>query len=299
MDSHMKGGRTDQAEALRRLVARRTPNVELRTEVERLTPAGFRIVITSGKGGVGKSVTSSNLAVCFGEMGLRTLLVDADLMFPNLDLYFGLRPRFTLVEAVQTRSPLNEACLQVGENLWLLPSRAVEAQYMGLESDLLRRLRRFLDSNTRFDMLIVDTASGLNGRVRDLASGADEVWVVTTPGSAAVADTYAMAKYLLLTDPDVPLRLLLNGVKNGREAEDLHRRFSEVTRHFLRQDIPLAGWIPSDKKMEAALEMEVPVCVGFPKAASSKAYRELAKHTADRLMAQAVRVVSVSQASAG
>ncbi len=295
----MRNVRADQAETLRRLVLRRTPNVDLKTETERSSPGSFRIVVTSGKGGVGKSVTSSNLSVCFGEMGLRTLLVDADLMFPNLDIFFGLRPRFTLVEAVQTRSPLDEACLQVSENLWLLPSRAVEAQYMGLEAELVRRLRRFLENSLRFDLVVLDTASGLNGRVRDFSAGADEVWIVTTPGSAAVADSYAMAKYLLLTDPNVPLRLLLNGVKNEREAEDLHRRFSEVTSHFLRRDIPLAGWIPADKKMEAALEMEMPIVRSFAKSPASKAYRELAKRTVDRLTSQVARTVPVSQASAG
>ncbi len=295
----MKNVRADQAETLRRLVLRRTPTVDLKAEPERSNPGSFRIVITSGKGGVGKSVTSSNLALCFGEMGLRTLLVDADLMFPNLDIFFGLRPRFTLVEAVQTRSPLDEACLQVGDNLWLLPSRAVEAQYMGLEAELVRRLRRFLENAVRFDLVVLDTASGLNGRVRDFSAGADEVWIVTTPGSAAVADSYAMAKYLLLSDPNVPLRLLLNGVKNEREAEDLHRRFSEVTTHFLRRDIPLAGWIPTDKRMETALELEAPIARSFEKSPASKAYRALARQALDRLMAQTVRTVPASQASAG
>lgn len=286
----------DQAWTLRQL-ATKGPSLDVETNVVWRRPDMLRLVVTSGKGGVGKSVVSSNLAVALSNRGLRTLIVDADLMFPNLDLLFGLRPRFTLLEAVQTRAPIDEACFQLSDYLWLLPSRAVEAQYLGIEMELVHRLLRFLDITERFDAVVLDTASGLGGRSAHLSAGASEVWIVTTSAATAIADSYAMAKYLLALGAETNLALVLNGVKGYREAEDLHRRFAEVTSHFLHREIPMAGWIPFDRKVENAVEQEKPFTHLYPKSNAAKAMRKMAEDTLLRCAGIALKRERVAAAA--
>jgi len=288
----------DQAQTLRKLVSE-PPSLNLKLENERIIRDRLTLVITSGKGGVGKSVLAGNLAAAMADVGLRTLLVDGDLMFPNQDLLFGIRPRFTMVEAVEARRPFEEACLPVAPNLWLLPSRAMEAQFLGLESEILRGLRRFLELQSQYDVVVVDTASGLTGRSADFATVATEVWIVTTPSAASVADSYAMVKYLWSFGRTPELALCINGVKNERHARDLHRRFNQVTRQFLRREIPLAGWIPTDRKLEASAEKGKLLLLNGSRSSAGKAIRRMAQALTERHEQVLAGVTEAATAGAG
>ncbi|MDZ7373523.1 MAG: P-loop NTPase [candidate division KSB1 bacterium] len=272
----------DQAQTLRELV-NRTPALHLKLEAEKETPEALTLVITSGKGGVGKTVLAGNLAAAFAAMGRRTLLVDGDLLFPNQDLVFGLRPRLTMLEAVEARLPMDKACVPVAPNLWLLPSRAVEAQYLGLETELLRRLIHFLEFSSGYEVRVVDTASGLSGKSLDLATVASELWIVTTPSAPSIADSYAMIKHIWTLGLPVQLGLCINGAKSEDQARDLHARFNHVTRRFLGREIPLVGWVPQDPRVEESLESGRPLALEHPRSGLAKAVSRMAREAARRL----------------
>jgi flagellar biosynthesis protein FlhG len=287
----------DQAKTLRELV-NRTPTLHLRLEAEREPQDKLTLVITSGKGGVGKSVLASNLAVAFAAAGLRTLLVDGDLLFPNQDLLLGLKPRLTMLEAVEGRLPLGKACVPVTGNLWLLPSRAVEAQYLGLEAELVRCLMRFLELESGYDVVVVDTASGLSGRSVDLAGAATELWIVTTPSAPSIADSYAMVKHIWSLGLPTELCLCINGARNERQARDLHARFNQVTRQFLGREVALAGWLPQDPRVEESLETGRPVALAEPRSGLAKAISRVAREFLSRHPLTALRNSKSDTASA-
>ncbi len=171
------------------------------------------IVVTSGKGGVGKTTTTANLAVALAKSGRKVVAIDADIGLRNLDLVMGLENRivYTLVDVAEGSCRLAQALVRDKrvENLFMIPAAqtrtkdAITADQMTAICDELRE---------DFDFVFVDSPAGIEAGFRNAAEGADEALVVTTPEVSAVRDADRIIG-LLESMGKAPIRLVINRIR--------------------------------------------------------------------------------------
>ncbi len=171
------------------------------------------IVITSGKGGVGKTTTTANLAVALANEGHRVVAIDGDVGLRNLDVIMGLENRivYTLVDVIEGTCRLNQAMIRDKriDNLYMIPtaqSRTKDAVSSEQMLEICSQLR------SEFDFVLIDSPAGIEAGFRNAAAGADEALVVTTPEVSAVRDADRIIG-LLESMEKAPISLIINRIK--------------------------------------------------------------------------------------
>jgi len=288
---------SDQAALLRRMVGARedatvvaptapeaegaAPAPQLRRDLGpalRMASSGATVIaVTSGKGGVGKSNLSINLALALGASGDRVALVDVDLGLANADVLCGVQPLATLEQCLAHRRPLRECAVQVHDRFMLVPGASGVARLADLDpadrSWLLEQIGLVAAS---VDWLIVDTGAGIGTNTVAFAAAADRVFVVTTPEPPSMADAYGMVKTLASRVEAGTVELVVNQARDEDEARGVWLRLDRVSRAFLSRDLPLAGWIPFDASLPQAVRARIPLLVQSPRSAAAKGIVQLA-----------------------
>jgi flagellar biosynthesis protein FlhG len=213
------------------------PN-DMKTTLEALSRP-LTVAVTSGKGGVGKSVISLSLALKYASDGIRTLLIDADLGLGNQHILTGQSPVFTMEDVLSSACKPEEAALQIADNLSLLPASngfGDNDWSLGLNVAGMKENLEWLKTN--FDLLIVDSGAGISSKVTTAAKLSDIVLLVTTPDLAAVADSYAVAKYLVTSDPSTRIGIVVNRADTDNEGSHTAENVRQMMIKFLRYDVP-------------------------------------------------------------
>jgi len=240
-------------------------------------PHARTLVLTSGKGGVGKSNLAANLAVALGERGARVLLVDADLSQANLDLLLGLHPRFDLQHVLSGEKTMEEIAVQGPRGVTLVPAASGVPDLADLDDyrrELLLRGLGTLDDEA--DLVLIDTASGVSRQVISFCLAADDTVVLTTPELPAFSDAYGLIKLLHGQGHTRTPHLMVNMAGSPEEAEETAHRIRLVARRFLRLDVDSWGFVPFDPSVGRAVRRQEPVVTAFPQAPAALAYRALA-----------------------
>ncbi|MBP6270194.1 MAG: AAA family ATPase, partial [Rhizobacter sp.] len=164
-------------------------------------PAGGRcartMAVTSGKGGVGKTFISANLAAALSRRGERVLVLDADLGLANLDVVLNLHPKITLHDVFTGKAELEEAILPAPGGFSVLLAGSGMVEYSRLTSEVRDQLLAIIDKvKPRFDYILLDTGAGISDVVLFAVSLADQVLVVATPEPTSMTDAYATIKVL-------------------------------------------------------------------------------------------------------
>lgn len=174
--------------------------------------AGRRIVVTSGKGGVGKTTTTANLGAALAKRGHRVVLVDADIGLRNLDLVLGLEKRivFDLVEVAEGRCQLRQALIKDKrfESLAILPAAQTRDKDAITEEQFAAIVAQAAESA---DFVLIDCPAGIEAGFRNAIAGAKEAIVVTTPEVSAIRDADRVVGKL--NDKSVPMRLIVNRLR--------------------------------------------------------------------------------------
>jgi flagellar biosynthesis protein FlhG len=253
------------------------------------------ITVTSGKGGVGKSTVALNFAIVLAEMGKSVLLVDADANLANLDVMLGLSPRFRLSHLLRGEADLEDVLISPVTGLRVLPGSSGEVDYPMMsaeqQEELLDSLRGMDD---RPEMIIVDTSAGLSPEIVGFAARSSEVLVVTSSEPTAMVDAYAIIKILSASAGEVPVSVLLNGVRLPKEAEETAGKLRIAVSHFLRRDIGYAGFIPHDVSAQHAVLRQEPLVRAFPRSGAALSVRALAQRYADRRLSDSIRKAEAS-----
>lgn len=235
------------------------------------------ICIASGKGGTGKSVLASNLAVQRAKSGERVLLVDFDAGLANAHLLLGLAPKYDIGDLIAGRVKAEEALVEGPCGLKLLSGgvgRPALANPTRRELDRLFKAMAPLEQ--RFDLTIIDHGAGLGyGTVTQLAATSTLI-LVTNPEVTALSDAYALYKQAHAVNPDVRCGLVVNRAPDALSANSAWERFQSVSQRFLMHSPEFIGWVPHDEAVYHSVQQRIPVCLGSPDSGSATALRGIA-----------------------
>lgn len=235
------------------------------------------IAITSGKGGVGKTHCTVNLAIAFAQRGRRVLVVDGDVGLANVDILLDETPRYTLADVLTGAASIQDIVLHTSYGISVLPgtSGLIEMSEMG-DNDRLRLLEAMEELEGDFDTVLIDTAAGIGANARFFAGAAQEVLVIATPEPTSLADAYAMIKVLVRSCGMDRIGLVVNQASHEIEAKEVFQRLSLLTSRFLSVVLALAGHVPADPHVRESVMAQKPVISAYPNAPSSVAFGRLA-----------------------
>jgi flagellar biosynthesis protein FlhG len=210
------------------------------------------MAITSGKGGVGKSIIALGLAHVLAQKGMRVLLVDADIGLGNLHILTNTVPIFTLEDLLVGRCSLEECTLTVSPNLDLIAA-ASGIKCEGIIYEALPIRRKFAGSKPKYDLIIIDTPSGLTVRTTCFIELADDVVLIVTPELGSLADGYAILKLLSGHSQTQQWMLFVNLAQSRNEGELTGDKFREMAEQFLGLKLRQCAWLPYDPQMKSIL----------------------------------------------
>ena len=192
------------------------------------------LAVTSGKGGVGKTFLSANLAASLARLGRRVLVLDADLGLANLDVVLNLHPKVTLHDVFTGKVELEDAILPAPGGFSVLLAGSGLVEYSRLTPDVREQLLRIIDTVApRFDHILLDTGAGLSDVVLYAVSLADDVLVITTPEPTSMTDAYATIKVLATQQRRREIRLVVNQVGRLGEGRAIRGQLQLVVDRFV------------------------------------------------------------------
>jgi flagellar biosynthesis protein FlhG len=235
------------------------------------------IAVTGGKGGVGKTSVSVNLATGLAAAGRRVVLLDGDLGLANVDVLLGLSPRYTLAHVLSGERTLDEIMVEAKQGFRIVPAASGAADLASLGgSGHLSLVQAFSSIATRLDVLIIDTAAGIAPGVLQFSQAAQHVLVVVTDEPASITDAYALIKVLSRDHRVTRFRIVANMSRASGEGETLFKKLERVTSRFLDVILEYAGEIPDDEHMRRAIRSQRPVLDAHPASPAARAFKKLA-----------------------
>ncbi len=262
----------DQAEQLRRLV----------NQQNRPKNTARVITVTSGKGGVGKSSTSLNLAISLSRLGNRVLILDADFGLANIEVMLGIRPKFNLADLMFYGKELQDIITEGPQNVGFISGGSGIAELTRLTKEQIMYLIQKMDYLDEIaDIIIVDTGAGISDLVMEFVSVSSEVLLVTTPEPTSITDSYAVLKALHRRDnfnkEETIIKMISNRIYSEEEGKEIFNKLNTVVKKFLNIEMEYLGGIPQDRAVSQAIMQQKPVIMAYPNSTAAKAIVSLAE----------------------
>jgi flagellar biosynthesis protein FlhG len=245
--------------------------------VSLIAPIATRIAVTSGKGGVGKTSLSVNLAVALARLGHRVGLVDADFALGNVDVLLGLTPDQHLGAVLAGSRSIADITLDGPAGVRVIPAGSGVRALTELDDRAFARLTAAIDEAGKgLDFLLFDTASGISDLVLDVLGLADYVLVVTSYDPAAVVDAYALIKVVTSASPGKPIGVAVNSARDAEEGQRVYRQISLAATRFLGRSLRYDGHIVEDRALRESLLAQVSLVEDASTSPASRCIRRLA-----------------------
>ena len=238
------------------------------------------IAVTSGKGGVGKSNVTVNLAVTLAQSGEKVMVMDADLGLANIDVLLGLNPGLNLSHVINGECSLEETIIEGPAGIKIVPASSGIAAMSDLTpAQNAGVIRSFSDLTDPVDTLLIDTAAGLSDSVVSYTRAAREVIVVVCDEPASITDAYAMVKVMNRDYGVERFHVLANQAHGARQGRELYNKLARVSQKFLDVTLDFLGSIPYDDCLKKAVQKQKSVVEAFPRSPSALAFKQIAKKT--------------------
>lgn len=236
------------------------------------------IAITSGKGGVGKTNISVNLAISLSQQGHDVLLMDADLGLANIDVLLGLQPTKNLSHVLSGECELDDILIKGPSDVRIIPASSGVKVMSELEPAIHAGVVQAF-SNMKFqpDILLIDTAAGISDSVITFTRACQDVVVVVCDEPASITDAYAMIKLLSREYGLQRFRVLSNMVTTIQDGADLYQKLVRVSDRFLDVTLDYMGAIPFDDYLRRAIKKQRAVVDLYPRSKASMAFRKIAQ----------------------
>ncbi len=268
----------DQASSLRKLIRERSSAARKRMNTPEST-APRVIAVTSGKGGVGKTNIVGNLAVAFSKLGLKVLVMDADLGLANIDIIFGIFPEFNIGHVISGEKELKEVIVTTHHGIRIIPAGSGFSNLTTLtEGEKLNLLGEFETYDEEVDIVLIDTGAGVSSNVIYFNLAADECILVASYEPTSITDAYAMMKVMSSEHGTKHFKLLVNMVKDAQEAKKVYASLSQAADRFLGGVVvEYLGYVPRDEKLREAVINRRTVTDLYPEAPSSRMFHNIAR----------------------
>lgn len=262
----------DQAQQLRNVIKKQN---------QKNIQAARVITVTSGKGGVGKSNVSVNLAIQLAKKGLRVIIFDADFGLANVEVMFGVIPRYNLsdliyhgksIQEIVTRGPMNIGFISGGSGILGLNNLYRE--------QIMKLVKSIGELNEIADVIIIDTGAGVSDQVLEFVLASPEVLFVTTPDPSSLTDSYSLLK-AMFRNPNfikdgTTIHIVANKVTSVEEGRTVYDKLNSVVEQFLAGEVNYLGMIPQDAALERSVRQQKIVSLHEPSSEAAKAFEILA-----------------------
>lgn len=275
----------DQAEQLRNII---------KANSHPQKPLARVITVTSGKGGVGKSNTSINLAIQFRKMGQRVIILDADFGLANIEIMFGAIPQHNLCDLIYKGKSIKEIITWGPMDVGFISGGSGIAGLTNLTKDnILQIIQSLSELDSLADTIIIDTGAGISDAVMEFLVASGEILLVTTSEPTSITDSYSLLK-ALSRHPDyerdaIKIKMVANKVHKTGEGENLYNKLNAVVEKYLGTPMEYLGEIPEDTQLIKAIMQQKPVSMENPNAKSALAYEQIAAKLADKEIAASIQ----------
>jgi len=265
----------DQAEQLRNIIKAR--------ELAPQKPVARIITVTSGKGGVGKSNTSINLAIQFRKMGKKVIILDADFGLANIEVMFGAVPKYNLFDLIYQGKNIREIITWGPMEVGFISGGSGIAGMANLSKEYLTYIVHNLTQlDSIADVVIVDTGAGISDAVLEFLVASGEILLVTTPEPTSITDSYSLLKALnrhpRYSKEMSQVKMIANRVEKEGDGKILYDKLNTVVSRYLKLPMTYLGEVPQDAKLSRSVMQQAPVSLKEPDAKSSLAYERIAKN---------------------
>jgi flagellar biosynthesis protein FlhG len=231
------------------------------------------VSITSGKGGVGKTTTVSNIAYHLSREGKRVLILDGDLGMANVDIMFGKRAQWSIHDVLSGEKHLQEIICPLREGIDLIPGGS---GVYGLHQMSIQHryslLQQVSDLEVAYDYMLIDTAPGIDENVLHLNSAAQRIVILVTPDPSSLTDAYALIKVLNQKRGETKFSIVANQVGTETEGLRLYKRLCDVADQFLCVSLDYLGDIRADLNLRQATRSQQLVSEVAPNSSSAAAF---------------------------
>jgi len=264
-DYERHDGFMDQAERLRKMVSEQT------------TPRRISrvITVTSGKGGVGKSNISVNLAIALSRLGNRVIIFDADFGLANVEVMLGIRPGYNLADLMFKGKSLSDIITVGPENIGFISGGSGIQELTNLTRDqIIYLIQKLVELDEKADIIIIDTGAGISDSVMEFIAASTEVLLVATPEPTSLTDAYALLKALNrrtdISVQDMVIKMVANRVDSQEEGKELYNKLNLVVSKFLDIKLDFLGAVIKDDCVSKAVMKQKPAIILYPNSQFAK-----------------------------
>ena len=224
------------------------------------------IAITSGKGGVGKSNLSVNMAIAYAQQGKKVTLIDGDLGMANVNVLMNVVPQYNLMHVINKQKTMQEIINETEFGIKFIAGANGFSKIANLTLDELDYFAKQFAMLGNSDIIIIDTGAGIANNVLQFVAAADEVYVVTTPEPTAITDAYGIIKIITteLVDREMNIKLLVNRVHSADEGKRISDRIINIAGQFLNKKVDYIGFVYDDPVVQASVIRQKPFIIVNP-----------------------------------
>lgn len=252
----------DQAETLREIMKNKPADAQAKTRI---------ITVASGKGGVGKTNISTNLAIAYARLGKRVILMDADLGLANVNVILGIIPKYNLYHLIRRQKTMSEIIMDTNYGIQIVAGASGFSKIANLTHDERDAFVHDLSELSAADVIIIDTSAGVSDNVLSFVAAADEAIIVTTPEPTAITDAYGIIK-IIATEIDnlsLSLKLVVNRVSSVTEGKRVAERVINIAGQFLNLKVDYLGYVYEDPIVHQAVLRQKPFMAVDPRSKAS------------------------------
>jgi len=236
------------------------------------------IAVSGGKGGVGKTNVSLNTSIALAQLGKSVLVLDADLGLANVDVMLGLRVQRNLSHVLSGECELDDIIIEGPAGIKIIPATSGTQSMVDLTpAEHAGLIRAFSDMQTKFDVLVVDTAAGISDMVLSFCRAAQDVMLVVCDEPTSITDCYALMKLLSRDHGIFKFKVIANMVRSPGEGQQLFGKLSKVSDRFLDVALDLVAVVPYDENIRKSVRKQKAIVEAFPDSPASKAFKNLAQ----------------------